>query len=110
MADRYRQFTASLLGKFLVPRLGLPSPPSLRRYRPGQPPLEGPALLGAAPGGRMEKVVRTQLVDAGIEVTQGSPDTRYGALVFDATGITDPRQLRELHLFFHPVIRALAPS
>ncbi|NKQ58509.1 3-oxoacyl-ACP reductase [Amycolatopsis sp. K13G38] len=106
MADRYQQFTKTPVGKFLVPKLGLPNPVTLRRYRPGQPALDGPALLGAAPGGRLEKVVRTQLADAGIEVlTSEVPDQRYGALVFDATGITDPAQLREMYAFFHPVIR-----
>jgi 3-oxoacyl-[acyl-carrier protein] reductase len=106
MADRYQQFTKTPVGKFLVPKLGLPNPAVLRRYKPGQPALEGPALLGAAPGGRLEKTVRPQLADAGIEVvTTPSEDTRYGALVFDATGITDPKQLREMYKFFHPVIR-----
>ncbi|PRX47613.1 3-oxoacyl-[acyl-carrier protein] reductase [Prauserella shujinwangii] len=107
MADRYQQFTKTPVGKFLVPKLGLPNPPTLRRYRPGQPALDGPALVGSAPGGRLEKSVRAQLADAGIEVL-GSPaadDTRYGALVFDATGITDPARLREMYAFFHPVIR-----
>ena len=106
MADRYHQFTESPVGKVLVPKLGLPNPATLRRYRPGQPALDGPALLGAAPGGRLEKVVRTQLADAGIDVlTSEVPDQRYGALVFDATGIADPAQLREAYAFFHPVIR-----
>ncbi|HVW44376.1 MAG TPA: 3-oxoacyl-ACP reductase [Amycolatopsis sp.] len=106
MADRYHEFTKSPVGRLLVPKLGLPNPATLRRYRPGQPALDGPALLGAAPGGRLEKVVRTQAADAGIDVlTSAVPDQRYGALVFDATGITDPAHLREMYAFFHPVIR-----
>ncbi|MEU6644996.1 3-oxoacyl-ACP reductase [Saccharomonospora sp. NPDC046836] len=111
MADRYQQFTRTPVGRFLVPRLGLPNPPTLRRYQPGQPALDGPALLGAAPGGRLEKTLGGQLASVGIEVLC-SPvgDARYGALVFDATGITEPAQLRELHRFFHPVIRKIGPS
>jgi 3-oxoacyl-[acyl-carrier protein] reductase len=110
MADRYQRFTKTPLGAFLVPKLGLPNPPTLRRYRPGQPALDGPALLGAAPGGRLEKALAGQLAAAGIEVVHTpSEDTRHGALVFDATGITDPAQLRELHRFFHPVIRRIVP-
>ncbi|WP_158879517.1 3-oxoacyl-ACP reductase [Amycolatopsis anabasis] len=106
MADRYQQFTKTPVGKFLVPKLGLPNPATLRRYQPGQPPLEGPALLGAAPGGRLEKTVKTQLADAGIDVvTEAAGDQKYGALVFDATGVTDPKQLREVYKFFQPVIR-----
>ncbi|MEY7973205.1 3-oxoacyl-ACP reductase [Saccharomonospora xinjiangensis] len=111
MADKYQQFTTTPLGKFVTAKLGLPKPPVLRRYRPGQPPLDGPALLGAAPGGRLEKALAAQLTSADIDVVRApADDTRYGALVFDATGITDPAQLRELYDFFHPVIRDIAPS
>src|SRR5256885_1957331 len=41
MADRYQQFTKTPLGKFVVPKLGLPNPATLRRYKPAQPALEG---------------------------------------------------------------------
>ncbi|MFF4594905.1 3-oxoacyl-ACP reductase [Amycolatopsis sp. NPDC001319] len=109
MADRYQQFTKSPVGKFVVPKLGLPNPATLRRYRAGQPALEGPALLGAAPGGRLEKTLKSQLDDAGIEVLSTATD-RHAALVFDATGITDPADLREVYRFFHPVIRKVGPS
>ncbi|RSM45487.1 3-oxoacyl-ACP reductase [Amycolatopsis balhimycina DSM 5908] len=109
MADRYQQFTKTPLGKFVVPKLGLPNPATLRRYKPGQPALEGPALLGAAPGGRLEKTLRDRLADAGIEVI-GTPADRHAALVFDATGVTDPARLREVYDFFHPVIRSVGPS
>ncbi|WP_019810925.1 3-oxoacyl-ACP reductase [Saccharomonospora halophila] len=111
MADKYQQFTTTPVGKFLTSKLGLPEPPVLRRYSPGQPPLEGPALLGAAPNGRLEKTLATQLGNAGIQVLRSaSESSRYGALVFDATGITDPSELRELHAFFHPVIRNIGHS
>ncbi|GAA2666452.1 MULTISPECIES: 3-oxoacyl-ACP reductase [Actinosynnema] len=33
----------------------------------------------------------------------------WGALVFDATGIDSVARLRELHAFFQPVVRSLAP-
>src|SRR3954447_26935240 len=52
-SDRYQQLTQSAPGRFISKRLGLPQPPRLRRYEPGQPLLDGPALVGAAPGGRM---------------------------------------------------------
>jgi 3-oxoacyl-[acyl-carrier protein] reductase len=93
----------------VVPKLGLPSPASLRRYRPGQPALEGPALVGAAPGGRLEKTLKSQLAGAGIEVVT-APVERHAALVFDATGVKDPAELREVYRFFHPVIRKVGAS
>lgn len=112
MADKYQEFTTSAVGKFLVPKLGLPNPPKLRRYRPGEPPLAGPALIGAATGGRLAKTITEQVRAAGIDVLTeaAGDDTKYGALVFDATGITSPEQLRELYAFYQPVIRKLAPS
>ena len=111
MADRYQQFTKTPLGKFVVPKLGLPNPATLRRFKPGQPALDGPALVGAAPGGRLEKTLKTQLADAGIEVVVNPlAEGKHAALVFDATGITHPEQLREVYKFFHQVIRTVGPS
>ncbi|GAA4418885.1 3-oxoacyl-ACP reductase [Actinokineospora soli] len=118
MTDRYQQFSTTGLGKALVKRLGLPNPTPLRRHRPGEPPLPGPALLGAAPGGRLVEPVGTVLKSAGIEVLTDPPpvpggDERgpsYGALVFDASGITSAEGLRALYDFFHPVMRSVAAS
>jgi 3-oxoacyl-[acyl-carrier protein] reductase len=108
MSDRYQQFATNRLGRLVVGRLGLPDPVRLRRYQAGQPLLTGPALVGAAPGGRLVDPVSAILAKAGAEVrTSAADDTRHGALVFDATGITGPDQLRELHEFFHPVLRGL---
>ena len=109
MTDRYQKFTTSSPGRFLVPKLGLPNPAKLRRYRPGQPVTAGPVLLGAAPGGRLDDAITKTLdaVDATVHVEPSTAaDARYHALVFDATGITNSRDLHQLHDFFHPAIRA----
>ncbi|MCT2586437.1 3-oxoacyl-ACP reductase [Actinophytocola gossypii] len=108
MTDRYQQFARSGVGRLVVRRLGLPNPTPLRRYRLGDPPLNGPALVGAARDGRLDVV--PVLKSAGIEVLTQPADgeqARYAALVFDATGIDDPARLRELHEFFHPLIRSV---
>ncbi|RZS37777.1 3-oxoacyl-[acyl-carrier protein] reductase [Herbihabitans rhizosphaerae] len=118
MTDRYQQFAKSGVGKLLVSRLGLPNPTPLRRYKPGKPPLDGPALLGAAPGGRLVDGLGVTLKSAGVDVLteplpaapEGKPSPKYGALVFDATGISSPEQLRELYDFFNPVIRNVGAS
>jgi 3-oxoacyl-[acyl-carrier protein] reductase len=107
MTDRYQQFATSGLGRLMVGRLGLPNPIPLRRYEPGQSMLTGPALLGAASGGRLSDTVAAILTKADAEVHTTADDERYDALIFDATGITGPEQLRELHGFFHPVMRRL---
>lgn len=111
MADRYANFANSGLGRTVVKRLGLPDPPRLRRFQPGEPLTTGPVLLGAAPGGRLSEPVRKQVEAAGAEVTdQGTDGVRYGALVFDATGIGDSGQLRGLFDFFHPYARSVNVS
>ncbi|GLZ37480.1 3-oxoacyl-ACP reductase [Actinokineospora sp. NBRC 105648] len=107
MTDRYQQFSTSGVGRLLVRRLGLPDPTPLRRYRPGAPALDGPALVGGAPGGRLLDHLGTVLKSAGIEVAATADGVRPGALVFDATGVTTVERLRELYNFFHPVIRGL---
>jgi 3-oxoacyl-[acyl-carrier protein] reductase len=111
MADRYANFANSGLGRAMVKRLGLPDPPRLRRYRPGDPVAPGPVLLGAAPGGRLAEPVGKLLASAGVQVTEtGTASTRYAALVFDATGIADSTGLRALFDFFHPYARSLNVS
>ncbi|MBU2665302.1 3-oxoacyl-ACP reductase [Actinoplanes bogorensis] len=109
MGDRYASFANSGPGRSLVKRLGLPDPPRLRRYEPGDPLTEGPVLVGAAPGGRLADPVRKTLSGAGVE-TLDEPADRHGALIFDATGISDPAKLGELYAFFHPVARSVLRS
>ena len=97
MADRYQQFADSPPGRFMVRRLGLPRPAPLRR---GPALVEGPVLLEGAlrlPAG----------LDVHDRVTDG---VRYGALVYDATGVRRTADLRGLYDFFHSSIRQLAPS
>jgi 3-oxoacyl-[acyl-carrier protein] reductase len=133
MSDRYLQLAESGPGSFVVKRLGLPRPTSLRRFEPGQAVLDGPALLGGAPGGRLAGPAADLLNEvnahtfvapgdhlrgvadrAGMTATAWSAeedsDQRFSALVFDASGIADTEGLRELYDFFHPVIRRLRPS
>ncbi|EWC58464.1 3-oxoacyl-[acyl-carrier protein] reductase [Actinokineospora spheciospongiae] len=70
--------------------------------------------MGGAPGGRLGDALATTAKAAGIDVLttpapapQGERGVAYGGLVFDATGIKAPEQLRALYDFFHPVLRQL---
>ncbi|WP_346537330.1 3-oxoacyl-ACP reductase [Micromonospora sp. DPT] len=113
MTDRYASFVQSGAGRALVKRLGLPDPPRLRRHTPGDPLVPGPVLLGAATGGRLAEPVGKILTAAGVELRDPAAvdaTARFGALVYDATGITDSTGLRQLYDFFHPQARALLPS
>jgi 3-oxoacyl-[acyl-carrier protein] reductase len=119
MTDRYASFAHSAPGRALTKRLGLPQPPRLRRYRPGDPLAAGPVLLGGAGGGRLGDTVTKILDAAGVAATReggeaaagrGAADRAAGAEVYDATGIADSSQLRGLYDFFHPYARSLTPS
>ena len=72
VTDRYQQLTSSRPGRFVSRRLGLPPAPPLRRHEPGGPLLAGPALLGAAPGGRLAAAVASVLSGAGVDVRRVS--------------------------------------
>ena len=50
MPDRYQQLANTPLGKLVTQQVGLPAPSVLERYRPGQPVISGPVLLGAPAG------------------------------------------------------------
>jgi 3-oxoacyl-[acyl-carrier protein] reductase len=110
--DTYQRLTNAGPGRFFARRLGLPASTPLRRYEPGQALLPGPALIGAAPGGRLRETVANVLRSAGAEVAAaaGPEDARHGALIFDASGIEHSAQLRAAYDFLHPVIRSLTPS
>lgn len=111
MTDLYSQLVNSAPGRLVAGRVGLPTPPRLRRYEPGEPPLPGPVLLGAGPGGRLLEPLRALLPAIGLEVherdAEPTPEGRYAGLVFDATGLSAVEDLRGLWSFFHPVVRRL---
>ncbi|GCE40232.1 3-oxoacyl-[acyl-carrier protein] reductase [Rhodococcus wratislaviensis] len=103
--DLYSQFLSSAPGAFIAAKAGLPRPENLRRYKHGEPALAGPVLIGGK--GRLVEPLRELLSDY---PAAGAGDDRYGALVFDATGIGSVTELAQLFEFFQPVIRNLTPS
>ncbi len=129
MSDRYQQFADSKPGRLVVRRLGLPDPVPLRRHEPGRPVLEAPALLGAAPAGRLAEPVarvlkaigadawvadqhaRAAAKDAALKARDRADEAdRLGALLFDASGIKASEELRAAYDFFHAHIRQVGPS
>lgn len=109
--DRYSQLVNSPVGQKIAPVVGLPQPVILERFKPGQPVVSGKVLLGGAPGGRLGDELRRVLADCDAEVvTEVVEGERHKALVFDATGIKDSTQLREIWAFFHPSIRSVKKS
>ncbi|MGH8530852.1 MAG: 3-oxoacyl-ACP reductase [Nevskiales bacterium] len=139
MSDRYLEFVQSGFGQKLAGALGLPNPPALKRAEGGwQPrPLEGQAVVFAATRGRdtLTAAALRTVSEAGGEVfvpagTAGidgirqaaqqagialraataEDDTRYDAIVFDASGAQSPDDLAELHASLAPFLPKLARS
>jgi 3-oxoacyl-[acyl-carrier protein] reductase len=128
--DPIQAVLQSSAGRGVARRLGFPPPPALRRYEVGQPLLTGPALVGAAGGGRLLAPAVVALRAAGADVVvspvpdlaagdssagsgrqgSGSGPQGYGLLLLDASGITDPAALSVLREFFGPALRRLTPN
>jgi 3-oxoacyl-[acyl-carrier protein] reductase len=109
--DLYSQIVHSTPGSFLAKQLGVPQPETLRRYRAGDPPLAGTLLIGGE--GRVVEPLRTALSDDYDVVSDnlgGRWADSFGGLVYDATGIAEPAQLKGLYKFFTPLLRNLGPS
>jgi 3-oxoacyl-[acyl-carrier protein] reductase len=110
-SDLFTQVVNSGPGSFLAKQLGVPQPETLRRYRAGEPPLNGSLLIGGE--GRVAEPLRAAL-GADYEVVSHNLGGRwadsFGGLVFDATGITTPANLKALYEFFNPLLRNLGPS
>jgi 3-oxoacyl-[acyl-carrier protein] reductase len=133
MADRYQQLVNTPIGRLVTSQIGLPNPPRLERYQPGQPVIDGPVLFGAAGNSRlagavtsvlaslgadtftpMDNPVRNAAADAKLKAAVWNPDApgeqRFKALIFDATGIRSSGQLEEAWAFLHPGVRRVMTS
>lgn len=131
--DLYSQVVNSRVGGLVAGNVGLPQPVELDRYEQGQPVITGEVLLGAAPGGKLSPAAARVLAGAGASVHAAldsdardaageadldaavwNPDapteTRFKALVFDASGISSSADLRELWRFFGATIRQVERS
>src|SRR3954467_6491433 len=98
--DLYSQIVHSTPGSFLAKQLGVPQPETLRRYRAGDPPLAGTLLIGGE--GRVVEPLRTGLSDDYDVVSDnrgGRWADSFGGLVYDATGLSEPAQLKGLYKF-----------
>ncbi|MEQ1297904.1 3-oxoacyl-ACP reductase [Acinetobacter soli] len=132
MIDQYQAFTQSPIGKFVVKNLGLPSPVVLDRFEQGQPVIRGAVLVGAAPEGVLSSAIanvlstihadsyagnNTDIQQAAAQVglnlrafNSGDKESRFKAVIFDASGIQNSEQLNKLHKFFNPIARQIEGS
>ena len=122
--DGYLNFVNSDLGAKLASTLGLPRPVPLRRYEPGQPLLDGPAVLAGAGAAPLLGQVETFLAGHGVEVLrpelpveqadeapqQVAGDARPAALVMDMTAATTLADLDLLRRAARATLKRLARS
>ncbi|MBW0146784.1 3-oxoacyl-ACP reductase [Marinobacter arenosus] len=131
MSDLYLKFVNTPVGKTAAQSLGLPSPVPLKRLnRLDQPFIEGDVLLGAGTGGKIISTLGGILgasaatlhhaagIDSlndsakagnkakALDLTQSVEQT-FSALIFDASGLKNPDELRAVYDFFHPTIKKL---
>lgn len=129
MTDTYLELVNSGLTKKLAAQLGLPRPARLRRHRPGDPLLDGPALvlgqgsdvdavatLLASPAGGP---AHPHLDDAAPAVLDGwdldvhrhpAPDVRYAAVVLVLTDLAHPGDLAGPVLAAASTLKRLRPG
>jgi 3-oxoacyl-[acyl-carrier protein] reductase len=107
MADRYQQLVSSGVGARLAGQLGLPRPAVLRRYDGSV--LDGPVLLGRVGGGLPALAAVLGTIGAQVHETDDG-ETRYAAVVFDATGAAAISDLTVLRDVVGPALRRLRPS
>src|SRR4051794_14272252 len=104
MVDRYASFARTGAGYTLIKRLGLPAPPKLRRYEPGDP-LDGPVTVAGE--GRFAAVLRGWFPPPSPpEAVAYAPETdKLRGIIVDATGLAKVGDLRDLYDILHPVAR-----
>lgn len=132
MADQYQIFSKSPIGKFVIKNLGLPTPLSLARFEHPTPVVQGAVLLGSAEKSVLTADIAQVLFNihantyAGNNVDlqqaaaqmglnlgvfhSGDKESKFKAVVFDASGIENSTELKQLHQFFQPIMRQISAS
>jgi len=132
MTDQYQTFAKSPIGKFVIKNLGLPSPTSLDRFESATPVVKGAVLFGAAPASTLTGAIAQVLANihansyagnnaelqqaaasAGLNLgafNPGDKESKFKAVIFDASGIENSEQLKSLYDFFNPIARQIQSS
>ena len=114
MADGYSNFVNNGFGKKLAKQIGLPQPPVLRRYEPGQALLDGPAAVGIVGAGVVGTTAASIIRASDGAVIDATADASYpdklGALVIDATAATTLADLEQFRALAVPAVKALGKS
>ena len=108
MSDYLIQLGKNPAAKKLAGTIGVPMPQALDR--PAGPrsgaPLKGKTVISSG-AGDLGSVIRSGLTDAGATVEGEGHEGRVHGLVYDASNIKTPADLRGLYDFFHPRLRSM---
>jgi 3-oxoacyl-[acyl-carrier protein] reductase len=117
MADPYVRFANSEIGRRIVDAVGLPSPARLERWHSQRPcEVEGAVLVGGGAlaadiagyaAGFAEAVHCLPSLDPSVAPWSPSHGPRLKAVVYDASALRTPAELRQLMTFFQPLLREL---
>lgn len=132
MTDQYQTFAKSPIGKFVIKNLGLPAPINLDRFESATPVVKGAVLFSAAPASTLSGSIAQVLANihansytgnnaelqqaaakTGLNLgafNQGDKESKFKAVIFDASGIQNSEQLNELYQFFNPIARQIQTS
>jgi 3-oxoacyl-[acyl-carrier protein] reductase len=111
MADRYQAFVSGGVGKKLATQLGLPRPAMLRRYDASAPLLAGPVLVTAIGTSTIGSALLDVAAAAGAQTqTADDEQTRYVAVLIDASGVSTIAELAGLRDAFTGVLRRMKSS
>ena len=106
--DGYLSFANSGFGGWMTGALGLPRPLPLDRRADVGAGVRGPILMGPDGGDRFTSLLDELARADGVEIhREAVEETRYGALVFDASDCVDGPSSRRLYDFFHGSLRRL---
>lgn len=86
----------------IAAKAGVPQGYPLRRYKQGEPLLHGPVVVGGE--GRLTPALANAL-EGPYKLLKAEADTQRAGIVFDATSLSKPEDLKALFDFFNPQMK-----
>ncbi|MEJ8279613.1 3-oxoacyl-ACP reductase [Pseudonocardia spirodelae] len=101
---------ATLSNTGIAKQLGLPTVPTLRRHRPGDPLLAGPVLVASVGEGRFAKAVTAFVESHGVPALAAAGEEKLHGVVLDLSGATTLADLAAAQQLLTPAVKRLGPS
>ena len=101
---------ATLSNTGIAKQLGLPTVPTLRRHRPGDPLLAGPVLVASVGGSRFAEAVTAFVEEQGVPALTAVGEDRLHGVVVDLSGARTLADLAAAQQILTPAVKRLGPS